>query len=242
MRLDKLLSHSGYGSRKEVKQLLKKSVVTVNGSRVKDGKQTVAEATDQVVVEGQLVCYQANFYYLLHKPKGVISATEDAAHRTVLDLLSKEDYRSDLFPVGRLDKDTTGLLVITNDGEFSHNLLSPKKHVAKRYAAAINGRVTVEDCQVFAEGVALSSGEVCQPAQLEIVFVDQENQTSQTKVTIREGKYHQVKRMFEAVGKQVTELHRETMGELSLDPALAPGQYRRLTEAELALLGLIVED
>lgn len=241
MRLDKLLSHSGFGSRKEVKQLLKKNQVTVNGQQVKDGKINVSEVADQIAVGDQLVSYQAYFYYLLHKPKGVISATEDVSHRTVLDLLAKDDYRRDLFPVGRLDKETTGLLLITNDGDFSHNLLSPKKHVSKRYAATINGVVTAEDCQRFADGVMISGNEACQPAQLEIISVNLEKQTSQIKVTITEGKYHQVKRMFEAVGKQVTELHRETMGALSLDPLLTPGQYRELTTEEQTLLGLTVE-
>lgn len=238
MRLDKLLSHSGFGSRKEVKQLLKKKLVTLNGHQVKDGKINVSETTDQISVDGQPVSYQAYFYYLLHKPKGVISATEDTSHRTVVDLLSKEDYRPDIFPVGRLDKDTTGLLLLTNDGDFSHNLLSPKKHVSKCYAATINGIVTAADCQNFAEGATISGGDICQPALLEVLSVNQEKQTSDIKVTITEGKYHQVKRMFESVGKQVTELHRETMGRLTLDPSLAPGQYRELTEAELMLLGL----
>lgn len=236
MRLDKLLSHGGFGSRKEVKQLLKKKQVTVNGVRMTDGKEQVAENHDEVMVNGELVHYQAYYYYLLHKPQGVISATEDPAHRTVIDLLAKADYRSDLFPVGRLDKDTTGLLVITNDGEFSHQLLSPKKHVPKRYLAEINGLVTEADGQRFAEGITISGGEVCQPAKLEIIQVNVEEETSTIRVTITEGKYHQVKRMFEAVGKQVKQLHRETMGGLVLDPSLAPGSYRQLSPPELAQL------
>lgn len=243
MRLDKFLSHTGFGSRKEVKQLLKKSEVVVNGVRVKEGKQLIEEIFDEVLVNGILVNYQVFYYYLLHKPMGVISATKDPSHRTVLDLLSKEDYREDLFPIGRLDKETTGLLMITNDGAFSHSLLSPNKHVSKRYFAEVQGIVTTEDCQVFAEGVVISGGEICLPAKLEIVSVNSDNQTSKIRVTITEGKYHQVKRMFEAVGKKVTKLHRETMGGLVLDPALAPGEYRQLEEEELSLLGIkAVED
>lgn len=236
MRLDKFLSHTGFGSRKEVKELLKKAIVEVNQQRIKDGKFTVNETVDTVTVDGEELHYQLYYYYLLHKPQGVISATVDKQHRTVIDLLAEQDHRADLFPVGRLDKDTTGLLVITNDGQFSHSLLSPKKHVPKRYWAKIQGIVTETDQAEFTKGIMLSGTEECKPAILEIIKTDLGTETSEIRVTITEGKYHQVKRMFEAVGKEVLVLHRETMGGLTLDPELSVGEYRELTEVERELL------
>lgn len=236
MRLDKFLSHTGFGSRKDVKGLLKKKEVTVNGEVIKDGKYTVNEGRDQVLVAGELIKYEKYVYYMLHKPQGVISATEDPAHRTVIDLIKREDFKEDLFPVGRLDKDTTGLLLITNDGQLAHDLLSPKKHVPKSYQASIAGVVTAGDQHLFAKGLLISGGEECQPAELLISGVSEENQTSEIVVTISEGKYHQVKRMFTSVGKKVTRLHRQSMGRMVLDEALLPGDYRRLSSEELASL------
>ncbi|WEG73249.1 pseudouridine synthase [Vagococcus intermedius] len=236
MRLDKFLSHMGLGSRKEVKTFLKKEKIEINGIQIKDGKVSVDENNDIVTLNGEVLYYESEFYYLLHKPQGVISATEDRQHRTVLDLLKAEDYREDLFPVGRLDKDTTGLLLITNDGKLSHELLSPKKHVSKRYYATISGIVTAEDKRVFSEGMLISGGEKCLPGHLEIEGIDLDLNQSYVRVTISEGKYHQVKRMFEALGKQVLTLHRETMGPLVLEEALKIGTYRKLTEKELLKL------
>ena len=238
MRLDKFLSHLGFGSRKEVKELLKKTQVEVNQQRVKDGKYQLDLAEDHVTLDGETLRYQEFYYYVLHKPQGVISATTDRSHRTVLDLLKAEDYRSDLFPVGRLDKDTTGLLILTNDGAFSHQLLSPKKHVPKRYRAIVAGVMTAADIQAFREGLRIDGDELCLPAELEILRVLADTQESEIQLTITEGKYHQVKRMVKAVGKEVLTLHRETMGDFTLPADLARGTYRGMTPAELALLGV----
>ena len=238
MRLDKFLSHLGFGSRKEVKELLKKTQVEVNQQRVKDGKYQLDLAEDHVTLDGETLRYQEFYYYVLHKPQGVISATTDRSHRTVLDLLKAEDYRSDLFPVGRLDKDTTGLLILTNDGAFSHQLLSPKKHVPKRYRAIVAGVMTAADIQAFREGLRIDGDELCLPAELVILRVLADTQESEIQLTITEGKYHQVKRMVKAVGKEVLTLHRETMGDFTLPADLARGTYRGMTPAELALLGV----
>ncbi|MFD2307048.1 pseudouridine synthase [Enterococcus termitis] len=233
MRLDKFLADAGIGSRKEVKQLLKKNLVTVNDRLVKDGKTQVDEYADSVFFAGEQVAYQRFYYYLLHKPQGVISATEDKRDQTVIDLLKEEDYREDLFPVGRLDKDTEGLLLLTNDGQLAHQLLSPKKHVDKEYFAEIEGLVTEADVQQFAAGFALTNGEQVKPSELWIKATDERNETSEIHLIIQEGKFHQVKRMFEAVGKKVTYLKRLRMGSLVLEEELALGAYRPLTETEL---------
>ncbi|MGX6961687.1 pseudouridine synthase [Vagococcus xieshaowenii] len=236
MRLDKMLSHLGYGSRKEVKNLLKKQELLVNGQRVKDGKASIETTSDQVTLAGEVLVYEAFVYYMLHKPKGVISATEDARERTVIDLLRPEDLRAGIFPVGRLDKDTTGFLLLTNDGSLAHDLLSPKKKVPKRYLATVDGLVTSKDQALFAEGFEIDGQEWVKPSQLEILSVDTSRQQSHIALTIVEGKFHQVKRMMKTVGKTVIELHRESMGGLTLDQNLKRGDYRQLTEKELAFL------
>ncbi|MDT0014728.1 pseudouridine synthase [Listeria cossartiae] len=230
MRLDKLLSHTGFGSRKEVKPLLKSGAVVVNGTIQKDSKTQVNPDKDQVTVHGTPVVYQEFVYFMLHKPQNVVSATEDNVSETVIDLLAQEDTLTDPFPVGRLDKDTEGLLIITNDGTLAHNLLSPKKHIDKTYYAKIDGDVTAEDVEAFAAGIELDDGYTCKPARLEIIT------PNEIKVTIQEGKFHQVKRMFAARGKTVSYLKRISMGNLQLDESLALGEYRPLTEEELAIL------
>ncbi|MBC2249777.1 pseudouridine synthase [Listeria cossartiae subsp. cayugensis] len=230
MRLDKLLSHTGFGSRKEVKPLLKSGAVVVNGTIQKDSKTQVNPDKDQITVHGTPVVYQEFVYFMLHKPQNVVSATEDNVSETVIDLLAQEDTLTDPFPVGRLDKDTEGLLIITNDGTLAHNLLSPKKHIDKTYYAKIDGDVTAEDVEAFAAGIELDDGYTCKPARLEIIT------PNEIKVTIQEGKFHQVKRMFAARGKTVSYLKRISMGNLQLDESLALGEYRPLTEAELAIL------
>ncbi|MBC2183636.1 rRNA pseudouridine synthase [Listeria sp. FSL L7-0233] len=230
MRLDKLLSHTGFGSRKEVKPLLKSGAVVVNGTIQKDSKTQVNPDKDQVTVHGTPVVYQEFVYFMLHKPQNVVSATEDNVSETVIDLLAQEDTLTDPFPVGRLDKDTEGLLIITNDGTLAHNLLSPKKHIDKTYYAKIDGDVTAEDVEAFVAGIELDDGYTCKPARLEIIT------PNEIKVTIQEGKFHQVKRMFAARGKTVSYLKRISMGNLQLDESLALGEYRPLTEAELAIL------
>ncbi|EAA0023994.1 pseudouridine synthase [Listeria monocytogenes] len=230
MRLDKLLSHTGFGSRKEVKPLLKSGAVVVNGTIQKDSKTQVNPDKDQITVHGTPVVYQEFVYFMLHKPQNVVSATEDNVSETVIDLLAQEDTLTDPFPVGRLDKDTEGLLIITNDGTLAHNLLSPKKHIDKTYYAKIDGDVTAEDVEAFAAGIELDDGYTCKPARLEIIT------PNEIKVTIQEGKFHQVKRMFAARGKTVSYLKRISMGNLQLDESLELGEYRPLTEAELAIL------
>lgn len=239
MRLDKLLANMGFGTRKTVKNVLKSKEVTVNGQVEKEGKTHVDPEKDQIVVSGEIVQYQEFVYFMLHKPQGVVSATTDNLHKTVIDLLQPQDNVLDPFPVGRLDKDTEGLLILTNDGTLAHNLLSPKKHVDKCYEAIIEGLVDEEDIQAFEEGITLEDGFKCQSAKLEILSVDREKEESVIQVTIREGKFHQVKRMFEAVDKSVRYLKRLSMGELQLDDALALGDYRPLTQEELdSLTGL----
>ncbi|EGD6393983.1 rRNA pseudouridine synthase [Listeria monocytogenes] len=230
MRLDKLLSHTGFGSRKEVKALLKSGAVVVNGTIQKDSKTQVNPDKDQITVHGTPVVYQEFVYFMLHKPQNVVSATEDNVSETVIDLLAQEDTLTDPFPVGRLDKDTEGLLIITNDGTLAHNLLSPKKHIDKTYYAKIDGDVTAADVEAFAAGIELDDGYTCKPASLEIITPNEIN------VTIQEGKFHQVKRMFAARGKTVSYLKRISMGNLQLDESLELGEYRPLTEAELAIL------
>ncbi|MDR0921680.1 MAG: rRNA pseudouridine synthase [Lactobacillales bacterium] len=236
MRLDKYLAEVGLGSRKEVKALLKKGQIAVDGIPIKDGKQQINELQATVTYFEELLHYQKFYYYLLNKPQNVISATEDKWDRTVIDLLSEEDYRQDLFPVGRLDKDTEGLLLLTNDGELAHELLSPKKHVEKEYYAKIAGIVTTDDIEKFAQGFALRSGELVRPGELTILSTNAEDETSEISLVIHEGKFHQVKRMFEAVDKKVTFLKRIRMGTLKLDKNLPLGSYRMVTEEEIESL------
>lgn len=237
MRLDKLLVTTGFGSRKEVKALLKSGQVTLNEVICKKAETKVDVTSDCVVVAGQVVRYQQYHYYLLNKPQGVISATQDNYHRTVIDWLGEAYRHLELFPVGRLDIDTTGLLLLTNNGQLAHQLLSPKKKVSKRYRATIAGIVTLADVQQFAKGLDLGDF-ITQPAKLEILQTDEQQVTSIIEVTIMEGKFHQVKRMFQKVGKTVTSLHRVAMGPLVLDETLESGAWRALTEEELHLLAV----
>ncbi|MED3797641.1 pseudouridine synthase [Lysinibacillus capsici] len=230
MRLDKLLANMGYGSRKEVKQLLKQKAVTVDGDYVKDAALHVDPEKQIISVFGERVVYTEFVYFIMNKPPGVISATEDLRDETVIDLLEPLHQHFQPFPVGRLDKDTEGLLLLTNDGQLAHNLLSPKKHVPKVYYAQIEGVVTEEDAEKFANGVELDDGYVTKPGKLVIL---KSAQQSEIELTIQEGKFHQVKRMFEAVGKRVTYLKRISMGSLKLDENLALGEYRELTAEEL---------
>ena len=223
------------GSRKEVHKLIKAGLVSVNGKIVKTPKEKVKES-DVVEVNGQEIAYQQYHYFLLNKPKGVLSATEDLHQKTVIDLLEVKDQYKDLAPVGRLDKDTTGLLLITNDGQLNHELLAPNKHVDKVYQALIAGKVTIDTVATFASGMELKDSTVLKPAKLEILDVDESKDQSKIRITIKEGKYHQIKRMFGAVGMKVLELDRLQMGSLQLDPQLKRGHYRELTEEELSAL------
>ena len=230
MRLDKYLCETGFGTRSQVKDLLKKGQVMVNGEVVKKPELKINETTDQILCQGKKASYQKNIYLMLHKPAGVVSATEDNREKTVLDLVRPEDRKNGLFPVGRLDKDTEGLLLLTDDGELAHRLLSPKKHVDKTYYAKIDGQVTEEHVKQFREGLDIGDEKKTLPAVLAILL---SGPVSEIEVTIHEGRFHQIKRMFEAVGCKVTYLKRLSMGSLVLDETLPPEEYRPLTEAEL---------
>jgi 16S rRNA pseudouridine516 synthase len=203
---------------------------------VKDPSFSV-DASSHVTFRGAAVAYEEFVYYMLNKPAGVISASEDDREPTVVDLID-EQKRKDLFPVGRLDRDTEGLLIITNDGALSHRLLSPKHHVDKVYYVRVSGILDESDAELFAEGLVLSDGLECLPADLRILSVSEDEYTSEAEITIREGKFHQVKRMFSSIGADVIYLKRLSMGPVSLDPGLAPGEYRRLTDDELMSLDL----
>ena len=232
IRLDKYLADMSIGTRQEVKKYIRQGRVKINEDIIKKPEYKIREDEDEVTFDGAPVAYETFEYYMLNKPAGVISATEDKRDKTVLDLI-KEKKRKDLFPVGRLDKDTEGLLLITNDGALAHRLLSPKKHVDKCYYAEISGGVTEEDVRVFKERINIGTQEEPEwtmPAELKIL---EKGTVSRIRLTIREGKFHQVKRMFLAVGKEVVYLKRERMGALVLDEELAPGEYRKLTDSEL---------
>ena len=231
MRLDKYLAEMGVGTRQEVKKQIRQGKAAVNGTVVKAADTKIDETSDEVTICGRNISYVSYEYYMLNKPAGVVSATEDRRDTTVIDLI-KEKKRKDLFPVGRLDKDTEGLLLITNDGDLAHRLLAPKKHVDKVYYAKVTGIVTEEDVERFAEGIDIGAEEeeMTRPAKLDIMKSAEE---SEIRLTIHEGKFHQVKRMFLAVGKEVTYLKRERMGTLCLDENLKPGEYRLLTEEEI---------
>ena len=228
MRLDKFLKDTGFGSRKEVKILIKQKRVSVNDTLVSNEGLSINEEKDVVKVDNQIVKYVKYVYIMLNKPQGVVSATTDNIHTTVIDLINDFKYL-DLFPVGRLDIDTEGLLLITNDGALSHNLLSPKKHVDKTYFLKTNNSLTSDDMKRIEDGVYLDN-ELTLPAKIEKVS------EYEYLLTIHEGKFHQVKRMIEAVGKSVTYLKRVSFGPLVLDNDLALGKYRFLTEEEILKL------
>ena len=227
MRIDKYLANMNVGSRKEVHLLIKKGIVAVNGVTVKTPKQQVKES-DQVTVNGDAVAYQKYHYFLLNKPKGVLSATEDRSQPTVISILAPQDRYQGIVPVGRLDKDTTGLLLLTNDGQLNHELLAPGKHVDKVYRAEIAGVANDATVKTFASGMTLGDGTKLQPAELKILSQDEEHDRSTTEIKICEGKYHQIKRMFGAVGMKVVELERIAMGKLTLPANLKRGEYLEL--------------
>ena len=237
IRLDKFLADMGKGTRSQLKEAARKGRIQVNGEVVKKADMKVKVPGDLVTMDGTPVSYVTMEYYMLNKPQGVVSATEDNRYQTVVGLIDEKNRR-DLFPVGRLDIDTEGLLIITNDGPLAHRLLAPKKHVDKIYYAVCDGRVPESAVETFAEGIELPDGLKCLPAKLEIKgYGDRDGkEVTDVYLTIREGKFHQVKRMMEAVGCPVLFLKRMTMGPISLDESLEPGQYRPLTEKELELL------
>lgn len=235
-RLDKILSNFGYGSRKDVKKIIKKGMVKVQGSIVKDSGTLIDPEKEEILINGIKLNYKKFIYVMLNKPDGVISATFDNREKTVLDLLPEKYKVREPFPIGRLDKDTVGLLFMTNDGEFNHFLISPKNHVDKVYYAKVKGIVSDDDIMAFKAGVTLEDGYKCMKAALKIASVNNENDISEVYVTIQEGKFHQVKRMFESVGKSVVYLKRISFGGVPLDESLDEGECRELTKEELNTL------
>lgn len=233
-RIDKILSNLGYGTRKDLKKIVKNGMVQVNGITIKDSAMKVDPEKDKIVINGEEIFYREFIYLMMNKPAGVISATFDNKDETVIDLLEVEHQVFEPFPVGRLDKDTVGLLLLTNDGDLNHRLISPKWKVDKAYFAKIDQKVTEEDIEKFKHGITLDDGYRCKEAILEIQKASEEG--SEIVLTIQEGKFHQVKRMFEAVGKKVTYLKRIEFGTLPLDEDLEEGEYRELTEEEIAIL------
>ena len=229
MRLDKMLSHTGYGSRKEAKELIRKGFVSVNGETILDDDFKVDEENDEVIIADNNISYDKFIYIMLNKPDGYVSATYDSHDPIVLDLIDGYEKRK-LFPVGRLDKDTVGLLLLTNDGDLAHRMLSPKKHVIKRYYLKFDGILTDKKISRFEEGITLEDGYLCMPASYEKLS---ENEGI---LSIKEGKYHQVKRMLEALDCTVTYLKRISFGPIELDKDLEEGKYRFLTEEELKRL------
>ncbi len=236
MRLDKYLSQMSIGTRSEVKKLIKSGRVFVNGIVVKKPEQKV-KTEDEIVVDGETVQYEPYQYYMLNKPAGYVSATVDEVYPTVVSLI-KENRKEDLFPVGRLDKDTEGLLLLTNDGELAHNLLSPRKHVWKTYLVKVQGKIMKEDVEILEKGVDIGEDKLTLPSEVSDVRyeVEAESSYSWLRLAIREGKFHQVKRMLAAVGKPVIYLKRESMGSIRLDDNLELGAYRKLTEQEVEML------
>lgn len=232
IRLDKYLADMGIGTRSQVKKEISKGTVKVNHTVIQKPETKIDIQKDHVTYLEEPVGYQDYEYYMLNKPAGVVSATEDKRDQTVLDLITGKK-RKDLFPVGRLDKDTEGLLLITNDGALAHRLLAPAKHVDKVYYAVIEGVVTSADVQLFRSGIDIGEKDLTRSAALMILSVDELQNRSEIHLTIHEGKFHQVKRMFAAVDKEVIYLKRISMGSLILDQTLAPGAYRPLTDKEL---------
>lgn len=229
IRLDKFLTDMGCGTRSVIKNLVRKGKVSVNGEVIKKPEIKINEDEDVVLLDGEEIKYNRYEYFMLNKPDGYVSATTDRNEKTVLDLLKAEDRRKDLFPVGRLDKDTEGLLVISNDGEMAHKILSPKNHIAKTYYVKVNGRIENEHIEIFEKGIDIGEKNITKPGILKII---KSGDISEAELTIYEGKFHQVKRMFEAVGMKVVYLKRIKMGTLGLDETLKPGEYRRLTLEE----------
>ena len=233
MRVDKLLSNVGVASRAELKKYCKQGMISVNGKVINNPGVQVDSENDEVMFNGEKIVYREFIYIMLNKPDGYISATLDKHDPIVLDLIDQSYLVFEPFPVGRLDKDTEGLLVLTNDGQLAHRVLSPKKHVPKTYYAKIQGKVTEDDILAFEKGVVLDDGYETMPSQLKILKSDE---MSEIELTIHEGKFHQVKRMFESVGKKVVYLKRISMGKLKLDESLELGAYRELTEEEVKLI------
>ena len=227
-RLDKLLSDMGIASRRDIKELIKKGRITVDGSAATQPELRIDPESSRVELDGVVLSYSRHHYYMMDKPSGVLTATEDNRQKTVLDLVTPEMRRMGLFPVGRLDKDTSGLLLLTDDGDFAHNVISPKSEVEKLYYAKVEGKADENDVKAFKEGLILGDGTRCLPAGLKWIG------EGQCLVTLMEGKYHQVKRMLASRGKPVLELRRLSIGRLKLDDSLSAGGFRELSQEEIA--------
>lgn len=232
-RLDKILANMGFGSRKDVKRLIKEGRVKVNDNVALNGELKVNPYEDNILLDNEKVIYRKYIYLMMNKPKGVVSSTDDPSSKTVIDMLDDKYLVYKLFPVGRLDKDTEGLLLISNDGKLAHELLSPKKRIDKKYYVEVDGYVEEKHIQLFEKGISLDDGYKTLPSKLEII---ETSLVSQVFLTIQEGKFHQVKRMFQSIGMKVLYLKRITMGNLILDENLGLGQYRELTDGEISLL------
>ncbi len=232
-RLDKLISSQGNYTRKEAQQLIKDGMVKVDGVTVRDRGFHIDPDINSVILDGKEFAVEKFIYLMLNKPKGVVSATNDRSQKTVVDLVPVELKKRNLFPAGRLDMTTTGFVLITDDGDFAHRILSPKNHIEKTYEARLAESVTEEQLRTVADGIVLKDGTECLPAKLKVL---EDGDSPLVEIKICEGKYHQIKRMFAAAGNGVIELKRTKMGKLSLDENLAEGECRRLTEAEIALI------
>ncbi|NLW21871.1 MAG: rRNA pseudouridine synthase [Tissierellia bacterium] len=232
-RLDKILSNLGYGSRKDIKKIIKEGRVQVNKETIRDNSFKINPYKDKIELDGEEIQYRKYIYIMMNKPKGLVSSTYDPANRTVLDLIDSKYLAFSPFPVGRLDKDTEGLLILSNDGKLAHELLSPKKGIEKTYYVEVEGFIDQKYKSKFCQGIVLDDGYKTLPAKLEIL---EQGFFSKAQLTIMEGKFHQVKRMFQAIGMEVVYLKRISMGGLKLDESLGPGEYRELTEEEIQLL------
>ncbi len=230
-RLDKILASQGILSRRDVKEIVKKGRVSINGKVVRDSAVKVDSNTDEVAVDGERIILKKHIYIMMNKPQGVISASDSENDETVVDLVPDNLFRKGLFPAGRLDKDTTGFVLITDDGDFAHKILSPKNHIFKTYLARLEHNLTKSDIEKLENGITLQDGTILKEAKVEIV---EQGESPLIKIMICEGKYHQVKRMFAATGNKVIALHRSKMGELSLDLSLKPGECREITPEELS--------
>lgn len=229
-RIDKILASQGTLSRRDVKEMLKKGRVTLNGKVLKDSAVKVDINTDTVTVDGEVVILKKHIYIMMNKPQGVVSASDSDSDKTVVDLVPDELFRKGLFPAGRLDKDTTGFVLITDDGDFAHKILSPKNHIYKTYLARLDHELSGSDIEMLEKGITLADGTTLKEAKVEIV---EHGESPLVKIMICEGKYHQVKRMFAAAGNKVVALHRSKMGDLELDGGLKPGECREITPEEL---------
>lgn len=231
MRIDKMLANCGIGSRRDVKELIKFGKVSVDGKKINKSDIKVDTDKNKIYVDGKEIFYKKYIYLLMNKPPGVISATEDGREKTVIDILPEKYHKFNLFPVGRLDKDTVGLLILTNNGDFAHNTLSPKKHVFKKYFATVSGIIDKNDINAFFDGIIFDNGEVCKSARLEVCKT--QSDCTEVFVEISEGKFHQVKKMFNVIGKKVLFLKRVKFGGLELDENLMEGEVRELSEYEV---------